>query len=88
MLTVTADAGAHLTKLLVGSPDEAIVRIVRSNGRLKLRKDYEREGDVTFAHAGRVVLSLHPKVSDALASRTLRLRDGRDSRPRLSLKSV
>lgn len=88
MLKLTKTAGAHLTTLLAGSPEDAIVRIVRRNGRLKLRRDYEREGDVTFSHEGRIVLSLHPKISDALATRILDLRAKQNSRPRLSLKSV
>lgn len=88
MLTVTQTAGAHLTELLSKSPQDAIVRLVRSKGRLKIRKDYERVGDVTFAHEGKVVLSLHRSLSEELAKRTLDLRTSAESRPKLRLKTV
>jgi hypothetical protein len=88
MLTLTQTAGARLTELLAGSSDETIVRIVRRKGRLKLRRDLERAGDVTFAHEGRVVLSLNPKMSKELSRRTLDVRAIRNSEPRLSFKTA
>ena len=86
MLTLTQTAGARLSELLDGSPEKSVVRIVRRKGRLKLRLDHERTGDVTFAHDGRTVLTLNERISRELSLRTLDVR-AKNTGPRLSLKS-
>lgn len=88
MLTLTKTAGAHLTELLAGSPQDAVARIVRQKGRLKLKRGHEQDGDVTFAHEGRVVLSINSRMSEELSLRTLDIRYRKDARPKLSLKTV
>jgi hypothetical protein len=86
MLTVTETAAARLQQLLRCSNDGAVVRIIRRERRLKLRKSRLREGDTQFSHGGQVVLVLGERASLALASRTLDVRQT-ESGPRLSLKS-
>ena len=86
MMTLTQTAGARLTQLLNGSPKDAVVRIVRRSGRLKLRLDHERSGDVTFAHEGRTVLTLNQRISRELSKRTLDVRP-KNTGPRLSFTS-
>ena len=86
MMTLTQTAGARLTKLLDGSPEDSVVRIVRRSGRLKLRLDHERSGDITFAHEGRTVLTLNQQISRELSKRTLDVRP-KIAGPRLSFTS-
>jgi Fe-S cluster assembly iron-binding protein IscA len=85
MLTVTTNAGARLTHLLDQSENFTAVRIVGRDRQLKLRRDQVRSGDATFAHSGRVVLVLDSRMSRALSSRTLDVRET-STGPRLSIQ--
>ncbi|MGH7127415.1 MAG: hypothetical protein ACREIV_02515 [Planctomycetaceae bacterium] len=87
MLTVTESAGTRLSGFLRKSADETVIRIVRRRKRLKLRRDHQRPDDTTFIHDGRIVLVLDGRISDALAFRTLDVRQT-ERGPRLTLKSA
>lgn len=73
MLTMTPSAGEHLVDLLdnAKAPEEAAVRLVMAEGGLGMRADTEKPEDVTFEHAGRVVLLAARDVAEALDGRTL-----------------
>ena len=86
MLTITDTASARLGEMLSDSPDGEVLRIVRQNRRARMRRDHARPDDTVFTHNGRVVLVLDGAVADALAARTLDLRQAATG-PRLSLKS-
>lgn len=87
MLTMTPSAGARLTLLLDGQSNDAVCRIVRLDRRLKLRKGHVCENDRTFTHDGRVVLAVDEKVSAALESRKLDVRET-ERGPRLKLRPI
>lgn len=86
MLTLTPPAAARLSFLLNDVSLDRAVRIVRRKQRLKLRRDYARTGDTTFAHQGRTVLVLDARMAESLTARTLDIRET-DTGPRLRLKA-
>ncbi len=85
MLTVTAIAAERLSLLLNDTSLDRAVRIVRRKQGLKLRRDFARSGDTTFAHQGRVVLVLDARMAESLTTRTLDVRET-EGGPRLRMK--
>ena len=85
MLTVTKPAVARLSALLGESLKDTAVRIINRGRRLKLRRDHARSGDETFTDGNRVVLVLDPRISRALATRTLDVQQTTNG-PRLRLQ--
>ena len=71
MLKVTSTAIARLSKQLAEYPDDIAARVVRREGRMKLRPDTALPGDETFVHNGRTVLLLDRKLAKRLARKTL-----------------
>lgn len=84
MLSISDPAAARMTDLLVPRADDAVLRIVRRDGRYRLRVSRVLPGDQTFAHAGRVVLALDEQTKKSLAQRSLGLRHSATG-PRLNL---
>lgn len=85
MLTVTETASARLNEMLIKSPEGEVMRIVRHDRRIRMRRDQPRPNDTSFTHDGRIVLVLDGPIADALSSRTLDVRHA-ETGPRLSLK--
>lgn len=86
MFNVSDPAAARMSDLLVPRADDAVLRIVRRDGRFRLRVSQVRPGDRTFAHGGRVVLALDPGTNDSLSRGSLNLRETAAG-PRLKLTS-
>jgi hypothetical protein len=86
MLIVTNPASARLADLLKTRADDAVLRIYSRNHRLRLGVGHLQPDDRTFAHEGRVVLALNPRISRSLAEHQLDIRQTKTG-PRLSLKS-
>ena len=86
MLQVSMPAAARMAHLLNAKPENAVLRIVRRDQRLRLRLGTVRPGDQTFAHDGRVVLALDERIGTSLSLRQLELRQTDDG-PRLLLKA-
>jgi len=85
MLQVSTPAAARMAHLLSAKPENAVLRIVRRNQRLRLRLGTVHPGDQTFVHDGRVVLALDEHIGTTLSLRRLELRQTDDG-PRLRLK--
>ena len=85
MLKVSAPAAARMADLLNDRPDDAVLRIVRREDRLRMRFGELHPGDATFAHKGRIVLAIEPRVATSLSLRQLDLRQTAAG-PRLRLK--
>ncbi len=75
MLNVTDKAGVRLTEILSGQPADSAMRIVRKDGRMKMRLASPRPNDTTFDHNGRIVLVLAEDVSAHFEGGTLDLRN-------------
>jgi hypothetical protein len=86
MLQVSTSAAARMAHLLSAKPENAVLRIVRRNQRLRLRLGTVHPGDQTFVHNGRVVLALDERIGTNLSLRQLDLRQT-DGGPRLRLKT-
>ena len=87
MLKVSPPAAARMANLLTAKSDVAVLRIVRHHDRLRMMTGLLRPGDDTFAHEGRVVLAIDPRVARSLSLRQLDLRQTPKG-PRLRLKSA
>ena len=85
MLQVSMPAAARMAHLLNAKPENAVLRIVRRDQRLRLRLGTVRPGDQTFAHDGRVVLALDERLGTKLTFGQIELRET-DEGPRLRLK--
>ncbi|MEX0703766.1 MAG: hypothetical protein WD069_16835 [Planctomycetales bacterium] len=85
MLTVTIAARDRLTKLLSTFPQPAAARIVRSGGRMSLRRGKVRAGDKAIEHEGRTMLLLDVPVAARLDDRVLDVRETTDG-PRLRFR--
>lgn len=85
MLKVSSSAAARMAVLLTAKPERSVLRIVRADDRFRMRVGHVRPGDETFAHAGRVVLALEPRIAKSLSLRELDLRNTAGG-PRLRLK--
>jgi hypothetical protein len=70
--------------LLTSRSDHAVLRIIRRDDRLRMRFGELHPGDETFAHEGRVVLAIDPRVARSLSLRQLDLRQTTGG-PRLRL---
>jgi hypothetical protein len=88
-MQMTQTAGARLQVLLEERkiPSEKVARITQSKKRLRLCSDRQRPDDATFAHNGRVVLVLAPKVAASLETRRLELAETTGG-PRLRLGHI
>ena len=86
MLKVSIPAAARMAQLLSAKADDAVLRIIRSKDRLRLRLGRMHPGDQTFAHNGRVVLAIDQRVGSSISLRQLDIRQT-DTGPRLRLKS-
>ncbi|MEX0716625.1 MAG: hypothetical protein WD066_08560 [Planctomycetaceae bacterium] len=75
MLTVTSAARDRLTKLLSEFPQPVAARIVRRDGRLKLRRGKERPGDKAIEHDGHTMLLLGEPIAKRLNNRILDVRE-------------
>ena len=84
MLQVTTPAAARMAHLLSARPENAVLRIVRRDQRLRLRLGIIRPGDQTFAHDGRVVLAIDERLGSKLSRGQIELRETQDG-PRLRL---
>lgn len=84
MLTVTSHAASRLNRMLHDSTedDQKVIRMIRDNGRFKLRVDTVRDGDVTFRFEDKVVLALQSQVADTVSARKLGVRTV-EGKPRL-----
>ena len=85
MLRVSTPAAARMAHLLSARPENAGLRIVRQDQRLRLRLGIVRPGDQTFVHDGRVVLAIDERLGTKLGQRQIELRETDDG-PRLRLK--
>ena len=85
MLQVSMPAAARMAHLLNAKPENAVLRIVRRDQRLRLRLGTVRPGDQTFDYHGRIVLALDQRIGLSLSLRQLELRQT-DEGPRLLLK--
>ena len=85
MLNVTRDAYLRLSEILSKRPENVAARIVRRDGRLKLRRGRRRRGDEVFVHEGRTVLLLDQHICEHLQGRILDVRDTQDG-PRLRFR--
>jgi hypothetical protein len=74
MLKVSLPAVERMTDLLLAKADDAVLRIVRKKGRLHLWVSQIRKGDQTFAHEGRVLLTLDGPTNKTLAKTSLNIR--------------
>jgi hypothetical protein len=74
-----------MAHLLSARPENAVLRIVRQDQRLRLRLGIVRPGDQTFVHDGRVVLAIDERLGTKLGQRQIELRETDDG-PRLRLK--
>ena len=86
MLHVSTPAAARMAHLLTAKPENAVLRIVRRDQRLRLRLGTVRPGDQTYVHDGQVVLALDKRIGTTLSLRQLELRQTADG-PRLRLKA-
>jgi Fe-S cluster assembly iron-binding protein IscA len=86
MLTVTDNAGAHLTQLLdeFNAPEDMAIRFVLDGKQLAPKLDSVHADDATFNHNGRTVLILDENISQALTNHTLDVQ-ATDDGPRLML---
>lgn len=85
MLTITEDARTRLTELLSRSDDDTVVRIIRRKQHLKACLGNARPGDTTVAFDGRVLVAYGTRLSAALKSRLLHVRQT-EKGPRLRLQ--
>ena len=86
MLQVSTHAATRMAQLLNAKPENAVLRIVRRDQRLRLRLGTVRPGDQTYVHDGRVILALDKSIGTTLSLRQLELRQTDDG-PRLRLKA-
>lgn len=86
MLKISPTAAARMADLLTAKSDNAVLRIVRRDDRLHLQTGRLRPGDETYAHEGRVVLAIDPRVAKSLTLRQLDLRET-STGPRLRMKA-
>lgn len=84
MLTVTPNAASRLNRMLhdTTEDEQKVIRMIREDGRFKLRVDTVRDGDVTFRFEDKVVLALQSKVADVISARKLGVRTI-EGKPRL-----
>ena len=87
MLHVSTPAAARMAHLLTAKPENAVLRIVRRDQRLRLRLGTVRPGDQTFDYHGRIVLALNQRIGLSLSLRQLELRQTDDG-PRLRLQGA
>ena len=75
MLTVTYCAAEHMAYTLSEHqiPDEVVLRIEFTKGRVVMQPDEIRPGDETFDHNGNVVLVLDQQTSQSLGNKTIDL---------------
>jgi len=89
MLTLTEAAGARLTEKLVkkNAGKDVALRFIREGEPQRWTLQFDKHGpaDVTFLHAGRIVLVLDEKSSHLLRNRMLDMRDTEEG-PRLRLR--
>jgi hypothetical protein len=74
-----------MAQMLNTKPDNAVLRIVQDDRRMRLRLSVVRRGDQTFLHAGRVVLALDRNVGETLSLGQVCVRKTVNG-PRLRLK--
>lgn len=86
MLNVTESASAHLAQLLdeADAPNDAAVRIARSQEGWAILLDNRQPGDQTFEHDGKTVLLVDEMAADLLTDVTLDL-DQQEADTRLTL---
>jgi len=87
MLKVSTPAAQRMAHLLSPKEDDAVLRIVRDKGRMRLRVSLVRPGDQTVTHDGRIVLALDERMDRSLSKRQLDLRQT-DAGPRLNLRTA
>ena len=77
MLTVTPGAGVRLLRKLArkGATDDMAMRFTRKTDGWRLRVDHARPADTAITHEGRIVLLLDEQVAQAMANRTLDVRN-------------
>jgi len=85
MLTLTQNARVRLTEKLIDYPPNVAARIIRKEGRMKLRPGSKLPGDAVFEHNGRTVLLLDEEMSLRLGARTLDVQNSADG-PRLRFR--
>ncbi len=80
MLTVTYCAAEHMAYTLSEHqiPDEVVLRIEFTKGRVVMQPDEIRPGDETFDHNGNVVLVLDQQTSQFLGDKTIDLKTDDD----------
>jgi len=87
MLTVTMAARDRLTLKLVRTKaaGNVAMRFKRKARGWRLRADHARPADTAITHEGRIVLLLDEVASQAMANKTLDVKDT-DAGPRLTLR--
>lgn len=87
MLNVTLGARVRLSRKLARrkATDDVAMRFTRREGGWRLHPDHARPADTAITHEGRIVLLLDDNVSQAMANRTLDIRDT-EAGPRLMLR--
>ncbi len=80
MVTVTYRAAEHLAYTLSEHevPDEVVLRVKITKGRVEMQPDKIRLGDETFDHNGNVVLVLDQQNSQLLGDKTIDLKTDDD----------
>lgn len=84
MFKVSIPAAARMTNLLGAKEEDAVLRIVRRDGRFRLKVSQMRPGDQTFVHGGRIVLVLDERTNESLSRRFLDIKHT-DAGPRLKI---
>ncbi|MFN9717375.1 MAG: hypothetical protein ACK58L_01695 [Planctomycetota bacterium] len=70
-MKITAAAFSRLKFKLRGQPKGTTVRMEFEDGLVTFRPDTEQDGDVMFAHGGRLLLVVASDTARRIASRTL-----------------
>lgn len=80
MFNLTDAAAAHLSVILgqTQASDEQAVRMIPTQQGLELTLDAPKPDDQTFAHEGKTVLVIEPKLATMLENRTLDVETGDD----------
>jgi hypothetical protein len=86
MLQVSDRAAERMAHLLNAKSDDAVLRIIRREERLRMQFGQLLPGDQTFAHQGRIVLAIDQRIGKSLSLRHLELRET-EAGPRLKLKT-
>ena len=75
MLTISDTAADQLPQLLNNSPDEAVLRLVPDEQGFSMTLSHVQADDTTYEHSGKTLLVMEPAVNEALADKSLDIRN-------------